>query len=215
MAALVWPITTPPKFRLAGERFGWAAVVPVPLSATIWMPAPSEITTVPVSVPLAIGVNVTAIVQVLEEFTTEDAEQVVPAASSAKSPLIERLVIVKLLVPVLVSVTDCAPLVWPTTVEPNVSEEGVSDTPGAVPVPLKAIVCVPALSLIVTVPLRVPVVVGVNVTAITQVLEELTAEDAEQVELESSAKSPLTERLVMVSELVPVLVSVTDCAPLV
>src|SRR5579859_1067601 len=101
----------------------------------------------------------------------------------------ESAVRVKLLVPLLVRVTDCAPLVAPTTWLPKVRLEELSETPGAVPVPVKAIVCVPpeALSVIVTVPLRVPVVVGVNVTAITQVPLATTGVATEQVVEASSA----------------------------
>jgi hypothetical protein len=71
-----------------------------------------------------------------------------------------------------------------------------------------------ALSLMVTVPLRVPATVGVNVTLMVQVLLPAPAAGrvvfALQVEEGSRAKSPLMESPVSVKLLVPVLVRVTD-----
>ena len=60
-------------------------------------------------------------------------------------------------------------------------------------------------------PLRAPLVVGLKVTLIVQVAPELTVEPQVLV----WAKSPLAAMLVMLSEALPLLVSVTDCAALV
>jgi hypothetical protein len=102
----------------------------------------------------------------------------------------------------------------PTTTLPKVRLEGVSETPGAVPVPLRAIVCVPpeALSVIVTVPVRVPVTVGVKVTLIEHVFvpEAGRGVATAQVVEGSKAKSPLITSVVKFRLLVPVLVRVTD-----
>ena len=176
-------------------------------------PALSEIVTVPVREPMAVGENVTAIVHVPEAATGLEVEQVV-LGSRAKSPLAARALIVSALVPVLFNVTDCTAVVVPTTVLPKVRLEGASVTPGAVPVPVNAMICAPplALSVMVTTPVRTPVAVGVNVAAIVQVFPAATGVEIEQVEPASRAKSPLAARAVMESELVPVLVSVTDCA---
>jgi hypothetical protein len=121
----------------------------------------------------------------------------------------------KVLVPVLVRVTEPVLLVVLTTWLPKVMlEEGVKETPGAVPVPLRAIVCVPpeALSVIVTVPVRVPMTVGVKVTVMAHVLEVKagTGVPGTQVEEGSRAKSPLMESPETFKVLVPVLVRVTD-----
>ena len=87
-------------------------------------------------------------------------------------------------------------------------------TPGATtPVPPSRIACglLGALLVIVRVPLRVPLVVGVNVTLRAQ--EEPAASKLPQLFV--SAKSPFTEIEEMERTASPVLESVTDCAPLV
>ena len=68
-----------------------------------------------------------------------------------------------------------------------------------------------ALSLIVTVPVRVPVTVGVNLTLILHLA--FTASDEGHVV--ASEKSPLMAMLLIFSDAVPPLVSVTVCAALV
>ena len=73
----------------------------------------SVMVTVPVRVPPAVGVKVTFSAQVA--LGASVAGSVPQLLASAKSPLIESAVIVRLLVPVLVSFTDCAALVVPTT----------------------------------------------------------------------------------------------------
>ncbi len=71
----------------------------------------------------------------------------------------------------------------------------------AVPVPARAIVCVPplTLSVIVTTPVRVPVAVGLNVTAIVQAPAAATGVEVEQVPVALSAKSPLAVSFEMLS----------------
>jgi len=135
--------------------------------------------------------------------------------SCAKSPVAVMALMVSGLVPLLVSVTDCAAAAGvPTTVLPKLRLEGASVTPGAVAAPVSAITCVPplALSLIVTVPVRVPAAVGTKLTATVQLPPAATWFEVEQVVLGSSAKSPVAVMALMVSGLVPLLVSVTDCA---
>ena len=70
----------------------------------------------------------------------------------------------------------------------------------------------PALSLIVTTPVRTPLATGVKVAAITQVPPAVTGVEVEQVVLGSRAKSPLAPRALMYKGLVPALVSVADWA---
>ena len=213
-AAAVVPSTVLPKVRLDGFR-DTPATTPVPLSVIVCMPplALSAMVTTPVRVPLAVGVNVTAIVQVPEAATGVEVEQVLPLPR-AKSPLAVKALMFRALVPVFVSVTDCAAAVVPTTVLPKVRLEGFRDTPATAPVPLSAIVCVPplALSRMVNTPVRVPLEVGANVTAIVQVPKAATGVEVEHVVPAPRAKSPLEVKAEMVSGLVPVLVKVTDCA---
>ncbi len=207
------PCTVLPNVRLDGVS-DTPGAVPVPLSAMIWVPplALSVMVITPVRTPLAVGVNVTAMVQLPETATGDVAEQLV-LGSSAKSPEAIRELMVRALLPVLIKVTDCAVAVVPITVLPKVRLEGFSDTPGAVPLPVRVMVCVPPLasSLMVTTPVRVPLAVGVNVTAMVHVLATATGDEIEQVVLGSKAKSPLASSAVMVRGLLPELVNVTDC----
>jgi hypothetical protein len=73
-------------------------------------------------------------------------------------------------VPVFVSVTACGELLDPTNWFPNDRELADRLTAGATPVPVRLTVCgLPlALSVMVRVPLRTPVAVGVKVTLIVQ-----------------------------------------------
>ncbi len=94
------------------------------------------------------------------------------------------LLIVSGAVPLLVSVTACAALVLPTCWLPKlrlVGERVTAGAVGATPVPVRLTLCgLPAaLSVIDTVPVRVPVAVGVNVTLIVQLAAAAT--DAPQV----------------------------------
>ncbi len=91
------------------------------------------------------------------------------------------LLIVSVAVPLLVSVTPCAALVLPTCWLLKLRLVGERVTAGAIPVPLRLTLCgLPAaLSVIETVPVRVPVAVGVNVTLIVQLAAAAT--DAPQV----------------------------------
>src|SRR5437016_2908473 len=95
------------KGRLAGDRLT-AGAVPVPLSDTVCgLPvALSAIVTAPVRVPVAVGVNVTPMVQLAP--AASDAPQVLV---SAKSPLAAILVMLRAALPVLVRVTVCETLV--------------------------------------------------------------------------------------------------------
>ena len=81
------------------------------------------------------------------------------------------------------------------------------------PIPETEIVCglLPALSVIVTEPKRLPDAVGVNVTLMVQLVPAATLVG----QLLSCAKSPVGDTLVMTKAALPVLVKVTDCAALV
>ena len=82
----------------------------MPVKLTVWgLPAASSATlNVPLRVPVAVGVKVTLIAQ-LAPAATELPQVFV----CAKSPLAAMLVMFSVAVPVLLSVTTCAPLVAP------------------------------------------------------------------------------------------------------
>ena len=89
---------------------------PVPLSAMVWelFGALSLNERVPDAVPEAVGVNVTATVQVAAAATGFEVEQVVPEVAMAKGPVAAIALNVRLALPVLVRVTVCELLVVPT-----------------------------------------------------------------------------------------------------
>lgn len=64
--------------------------------------------------PPAVGVNVTATVQVAAAATGFEVEQVVPALATAKGPVAAMELRVRVAFPVLVRVTVCELLVLPT-----------------------------------------------------------------------------------------------------
>src|SRR5205807_9410601 len=121
----------------------------------------SVIVTAPVRMPVAVGVNVTLMVQLAPAAT--DVPQVLVCM---KSPLATMLVTLSATFPVLFSVTDCATLVVFRFCLPNVWLLGERLAPGAAPVPVRLTDCgLPAaLSVMVIAPVRVPVAVGVKVT---------------------------------------------------
>ena len=94
----------------------------------------------------------------------------------------------------------------PTSCAEKVREAGERLTAGAVPVPASAMVSgLPgALSIIVTVPLRVPEAVGVNVTQMVQVTPALR-----QTQLLVWEKSPLAVMLLMLRMALPLLLRMT------
>src|SRR5262249_53849661 len=114
-------------------------------------------------------------------------------------------------VPTFVTITDLAAPVVPTATVPKLSETGESES--CVPVPVKVTVCglVGALSLILNVPVRTPIRVGVKVTPTLQLAPGATV--VPQV-LPLMAKSPLMLILLILSVAAPVFVSLTTVAAL-
>jgi hypothetical protein len=90
-------------------------------------------------------------------------------------------------------------------------------TTGVVPVPVSVTVCgLPvALSVIVSVPVRVPPAVGVKVTLIVQLAPAATVDPQVLVSAKSLLFVPVIVILVMLTGVSSVLVSVTVCAALV
>jgi hypothetical protein len=173
----------------------------------------------PEAAPRAVGVKVTATVQVPAAATGLDVEQVVPEVAMAKGPEVAIAVKLRLASPVLVTATVCAGLVAPAgwlakfrLVVPRLT------TGDGVPVPLKFTTCgLPlALSVSVRLPERLPAAVGVKVTLITQFPLAATGAPVPQVvPLAATAKSPVAAMLVKVKDAVPLLVTVTALAALV
>lgn len=171
-ALLVFPTLRVAKLRLVGVRVTAGAVVedvPVPVRLTVCgLPLALSVMVIePVRVPVAVGVNVTLIVQGVL------AARELGHELEAKSPLITMLEMESVAVPVFVSVTVCDALVvfsnWLPKIRP-VGDRVTAGLFGAVPTPVKLTVCglPPALSVILIEPLRVPVAVGVNVTFMVQ-----------------------------------------------
>lgn len=123
------------------------------------------ITTVPVRVPVVVGVKETLMVQFPPIPSAIPAQLFV----SAKSPLIVTVEIFSVAVPEFVRVMDWAVLVVPTVCDEKVSDVGFRVAAGApTAVPVNVIVCgeVVVLSVRMRLPDLVPVAVGVNVTEI-------------------------------------------------
>lgn len=125
----------------------------------------SVIVTAPLRVPVAVGVNLTLILQ-LDPTVTDEPHVVV----REKLPLAAMLLIFSAAVPVFLNVTLCEGLVVPTVCEPKLKLVDDRLTTGAVPMPVRLTVCglPPALWVMVIAPVRVPVAVGVNVTLMVQ-----------------------------------------------
>lgn len=127
----------------------------------------SVIVSVPPRLPVAVGVNFTEIKQFAPAAT--DVPQVLVCA---KSPDVAIELKVSAACPELASVTVCAALVVPVISEAKIRlvGEGVAAGVGATPVPVIETVCGDPLILseIVTVPVRLPVAVGLKVTETVQ-----------------------------------------------
>jgi hypothetical protein len=169
----------------------------------------------PVRLPTDSGVNVTEIVQVAGE-----GPSVVPQVLVwAKSPLAGEIVIGVDVVPVFFTVTVLAALVVPTAWEVNVSVVGVAvtTTVPALPVPVRLTVCgeFVALSETESVPVREPVVVGLNVTETVQFVRGLKVPVHGDVPPLATAKSPLAANEIDVLAVLLVFLMVTVLAALV
>lgn len=153
----------------------------------------------PVCAPVAVGANVTPTVHVPPP-ANELVQVLVAALNSAL--LLATLSPAIAVVPAFFTVKVVAAVVVPTATEPNPCVAGVIVI-GAVPVPVKLAVCVPALSMTVRVPVRAPIALGVNVTVMVHLPAAATEGQVLVV-----AKSPLADMLVAVSTAVPVFLRV-------
>ena len=148
-----------------GERI-MAGAIPVPIRATVCGDpgALSVMVTLLVRLPANVGTNVT---EMLQLAATASVAQVFP---TKKSPVAAMPLIASEAVPLLVKVRFWVGLMVPTNWLVNTSAVSERLTAGAIPVPVRVTVCGEpgALSLIVTLPVLLPVIVGANVTEMLQ-----------------------------------------------
>lgn len=214
------PVADPPGgiVMITGE------LLPVPFNDTCCglVVALSAMLRVAVSSPVAVGVNVTPIVQLAFAAKVPVGLQgFVPLLASAKllllSPVIEKLVKLTGPVPVFVTVTFCAGLVELTVCDAKVSDVGDTVTVAGpfTAVPVNVTVCgLPvALSVNVIAPVRVPAAVGLNEIWKVQ-LDESTAMLG-HCAVVAPAKSPVVTMLVKVTFTLPLFETVTVCVALV
>jgi hypothetical protein len=163
LGELVEPTAVVPKLRDEVDSVTGAA--PVPLRVTICglVTALSVKVSVPVAAPSPVGVKATPTLQL--PLAAMPAPQVLLAM--ANGPLATMLLKLSAVLIRLVTVTERAAPVLPTARFPKLKLLGEKVT-GATPLPLSAAICFPALSVIVTLPVALPAVVGENVTEIEQ-----------------------------------------------
>ena len=168
---------------------------------------------VPVRAPVAVGENMTEIVQL--DFAARVLGESGQVDVCAKSPDAEIPEMVSGTVWLLNNVTLFARLVVFTNWLPNL-REATDNVAGSTPTPLSWAVCgeFEALSLTVSVPERSPNAVGVKVTQILQLAPAASLLGAFG-QPPVSAKSPDTEMLRMVSGTVRVLLRMTSLGVLV
>jgi hypothetical protein len=134
-AGVLLPIGSIPKLSVVSEGVS-APSVAVPLSVTIWgEPAATSVNVMlPLRAPEVVGTKATVTVQVA--LGAMEAGQLLV---SVKSPWATMDVKLRLPLPVFVTPMVWAPLVVPTACEAKVSDDALSLTTGATPVPLRLI----------------------------------------------------------------------------
>jgi hypothetical protein len=133
------------KLKLLGESVTLGLPIPSKFTVCGLFPASSVTVIVPARVPVAVGVSVTLIVQLLPTATR--APQVLV---SPKSPLAAILAMLREPVPVLFSVSVCAALVAPTGVPPlEATNVAMTDVTASVAEEIAVAVCVPVVEMIV------------------------------------------------------------------
>jgi hypothetical protein len=169
-----------------------------------------------VRVPAAVGSNVTVILQV-PATAMGDVQLLVSVKSEGSVPVIAMVVKVSGAVPGFDRVTVCVASATPTSVEANVSEVGENEISGTpVPVPDNVADCVepvvlPALSVTVTLALRLPAAFGVNVTVIVQFVPAATEVPQVLFSENELASVPEIAMPAIFSTSVPPLVRVMAC----
>jgi hypothetical protein len=187
------------------------ATEPVPVNDTVCGDAValSFTVSVPVRVPLAVGLKVTEILQLDPAVTLPPQVFVSP-----KSPATAMDITLRVECPELFSVTVCAALVVPIACEAKLKLAGASAAvAGVIPVPVNETACgdPAALSVTDSVPVREPLAVGLKVTEIPQFAPAASVAP----QLVVAAKSPEAAIDETASADDPLFVSVTVCAALV
>jgi hypothetical protein len=188
--------------------------VPVPVRVTICgLPtALSVMVIAALRFPVAAGVKLTLIVQ-LAPAATELPQVVVSGKSPGSAPVTAMLAMLKVRLPLLVRVTDCAGAVVPTNWLPKVMVVAESSTPGAAPVPVRFTDCgLPdALSVNTTEAVRVPSALGVKVRLSVHWADGASEEPhvLELATAKSAALGPVTWVLDMFKVALPTLVTWT------
>ena len=189
-APLVVPTDWLPKTKLPVERPTTGAVpTPVPVRDTICglVGALSVMVNEAVRLPVAVGVNLTLLVQLLLA-ATELPHVLVSPKSPGLAPVIAMPLTDRAAFPVLFRVTESGVLVVPRVWLGKGKVEGLGMAAGPVPVPVRVTVCgLPgALSVMVTAAVSVEAKVGLNVTLIVQLVPAAT----DPLQLLPSLKSP-------------------------
>lgn len=168
-----------------------------PLKLTMWgLPvASSTIETVPVLVPVPVGLKTTLIVHV--ELSGRIAPQVLVPL---KSPVIEILEIAIGMSPLLVTVVLCGALVFPMTSGENWRDAGEKLNVETNPRPDSVTTCGVSNTVTISAPVKVPLTVGENRTLTVQT-EPGPMGVGQLFELE---KSPMVMTLVNVNGTLPV-----------
>lgn len=213
------PVVEPPE----GIVIVTGELLPVPVSETFCgLPvALSAMASVAENSPVAVGVKVTLMVQLDPDAKFPVGLQAFVPLASAKlplfSPVIEKLVKVTGPVPVFVTITLCAGLVEFTYCEENIRLLGATVTVAGpfAPVPVNITICgLPvALSVKVTVPVRVPAAVGLKV--IWKVQGVPSTAMLGHCAVVAPAKSPEVTMLLKLTVTPPVLETVRVCEELV
>ena len=210
-AALVVPTVWLPNVREVGVAEA-TGPVPVPLRATVCglVGSESAMDNVAALAPIAVGLNATLTVQF--EFAGTKKHPLIKRKSAGFEPFSVTPLIVRVVVPLLSTVTILYALVVFTNWLPNASDVGVTLT--TVPVPFSDTVNIGftgSLLLMVSDPVCVPAAVGLNATFIVQL-----APAAKLVpQLLVWAKFPVVLIPLIVKGTGPVLDKVTDWAVLV
>ena len=224
----VWAVLVVPRFWLLKVRLVVVTpamgALPVPVRLTdCWLPATLLLLSVmfkeAVRFPVAVGVNVTLMVQ-LPLAATELPHVVVSPKSPGLVPVNPMLLMDRAAFPVLFSVKVWAVLVVPRFWLLKVRLVVVTPAMGALPVPVRLTDCwLPATLLLLSVmfkeAVRLPVAAGVNVTLMVQLPLAATEPPHVLVSAKSPGSAPANAMLLMVRAAFPVLFSVKVWAVLV
>jgi hypothetical protein len=193
-----------------GETGASEKSCPVPARLTVCglSDALSVIVKVPALAPLTVGSKKTPIAQLEPAATLFTQVFKVPKSAA----FVVTALIVSVAVPVLVTVTVFGRPEVPTYCAGKAMLDGVTEADGATPAPVSATVCglggLVALSVILNVPVRVPVAVGEKVTFMVQLAPAAKLPMQLSVSANSEAFVPLIVRPEMVKVELPVLVNV-------